>query len=149
MDAAEQHTVGSKVWCSDDSETWIKGEVIRVENGGATLVVKTEGGKEVSAKPEQLPLQNPDSRGVEVRILSQSVVGCTWEVAVCECAALLTDGKEKLGRTCVASCRFAYQLSMVLPRSMSTDTRRPSILRPSVVLYASFMSFLSSNSMNA
>lgn len=62
--AAETHTVGSRVWVKDADESWIKGEVQRLEDG---LVVKTEKGSEVKAKPEDLPLQNPDARGVEVR----------------------------------------------------------------------------------
>lgn len=63
--ASETHTVGSKVWVRDNTESWIKGEVLRVEDGGALLVVKTEHGN-VQSKPEDLPLQNPDVQGVEV-----------------------------------------------------------------------------------
>jgi len=43
----------------------------------------------------------------------------------------------------------AHQLGTVRPRSTSTVTRFPSTLRPSASLYAFFMSFLCSNSMNA
>ena len=44
---------------------------------------------------------------------------------------------------------LAHQLGTVRPRSTSTVTRLPSTLRPSAILYAFFMSFLCSNSMNA
>lgn len=43
----------------------------------------------------------------------------------------------------------AYQFGTVRPLSTSTITRRPSILWPSAILYAVFMSFLCSNSMKA
>ena len=60
-------TIGSKVWVKVDSE-WNQAQVLRL-NEGSMVVVKTEKG-EVKAKPEDLPLQNQDTRGVEVSITS-------------------------------------------------------------------------------
>eukprot|EP00798_Chlamydomonas_sp_ICE-L_P002990 gene2990-12998_t len=57
------HTTGSKVWIHDAAESWVKGEVKKVE--GDQIVVTTEGGKELKLKPDDAPLQNFDSRGVE------------------------------------------------------------------------------------
>jgi myosin-5 len=62
----DSHAVGSRVWLKDEAEAWTKAEVVRID--GAALVVKTEKGTEVKAKPEELPLQNPDARGVEVGV---------------------------------------------------------------------------------
>lgn len=65
-DAAATHTVGSKVWVRDAEESWKKAEVVRIEDG--LLVLKTEKGGDLKAKPEECPLQNPDTRGgAEVR----------------------------------------------------------------------------------
>ena len=77
--SAQVHTLGSKVWCKaqNDADSWQKGEVLRVEAGGATLVVKAEDGSEIKAKPEDLPLQNQDARGVEVGRRLASRGACT------------------------------------------------------------------------
>ena len=60
------HTVGSKVFVHDAEEGWCKGEVVALQ--GASLVVKTERGETRTVdNGEDAPLQNADSRGVEVR----------------------------------------------------------------------------------
>ena len=62
---SDVHTVGSRVWVRDEADSWKKGEVIKLE--GESLVIKVEGGQQVSCKPEEAPIQNPDTRGgVEV-----------------------------------------------------------------------------------
>jgi hypothetical protein len=70
MTATQQHTVihtiGSKVWLRDEAEGWVRGEVIKLE--GDSLVVELEDVKGTRRVPQdQAPLQNNDSRGVEVR----------------------------------------------------------------------------------
>jgi hypothetical protein len=60
------HTVGSKVFLHDAEEGWCKGEVVSLQ--GSSLVVKTERGETRTVdNGEDAPLQNADSRGVEVR----------------------------------------------------------------------------------
>ncbi|GFR45863.1 hypothetical protein Agub_g7314 [Astrephomene gubernaculifera] len=65
MDATVIHTVGTKVWIRDEKESWIKGEVFKVEED--YVLVRTETtGAEVKCKPEDAPLQNPhNNRGVD------------------------------------------------------------------------------------
>ena len=63
--ALSVHTVGSRVWVKHEAESWTKGEVAKVNDDG-TVVVKTESGAEQTCKAEDAPLQNPESRGVEV-----------------------------------------------------------------------------------
>jgi len=66
MAAAASHTLGSKVWVNDAKEGWVKGDVVKVEKG--TLKVSTEKGSIKAYKPEECPLQNPQTAGgVEVR----------------------------------------------------------------------------------
>ena len=63
---SDVHTIGTRVWVRDEAESWQKGEVLKLEEG--TLVISVEGAKQVKCKPEEAPIQNPDSRGgVEVR----------------------------------------------------------------------------------
>jgi len=65
MAAAASHTLGSKVWVNDAVEGWVKGDVVKVEKG--TLKVSTEKGSIKAYKPEECPLQNPQTAGgVEV-----------------------------------------------------------------------------------
>lgn len=59
----------------------------------------------------------------------------------------MSTGQPATSDTQIKLC--AHQLGTVRPRSTSTTMRRPSILRPSAILYALFMSFLCSNSMKA
>lgn len=67
MAAAASHTLGSKVWVNDAVEGWVKGDVVKVEKG--TLKVSTEKGSIRAYKPEECPLQNPQTAGgVEVRL---------------------------------------------------------------------------------
>ncbi len=68
----DTHTVGSRVWVRDDAESWIKAEVVRLD-GPSSIVVKAESGRELKAKADDLPLQNPEARGVEVRRRSSSI----------------------------------------------------------------------------
>lgn len=63
-EAAVAHTVGTRVWIKDDKEAWLRAEVIRVEE--EHLLVKSETGAELRCKPEEAPLQNPETRGVDV-----------------------------------------------------------------------------------
>ena len=58
------HTTGTRVWVRDDADSWIKAEVLKVD--GDELQVRTEKGKESRFRPEDCPLQNPETRGVEV-----------------------------------------------------------------------------------
>lgn len=63
------HAVGSRVWVKDDAEGWVKAEVIKVE--GPTVVVCLEGTQQQRKVPQdEAPLQNKDTRGVEVRCVS-------------------------------------------------------------------------------
>ena len=65
MAAVASHTLGSKVWVNDASEGWVKGDVVKVEKG--LLKVSTETGTIKAYKPEECPLQNPQTAGgVEV-----------------------------------------------------------------------------------
>jgi len=60
------HTIGSKVFVHDAEEGWCKGEVVGLQ--GSSLVVLTERGETRTVDDgEDAPLQNADSRGVEVR----------------------------------------------------------------------------------
>lgn len=69
MTAAQEgaiHNVGSKVWVPDPDEAWAKAVVTKVDSDG--LLVTVEETDELrKVKPEDAPLQNTDSRGVEVR----------------------------------------------------------------------------------
>lgn len=66
------HTVGSKVWVPDAAETWIKAEVQKIEtgkDGAGILIVALEDSAELRRVPaSDAPLQNTDTRGVEVRV---------------------------------------------------------------------------------
>lgn len=64
--AAALHTVGSRVWLADSSEGWAKGEVTSIEDG-SKLTVRMEDGTERVCSQDEIPLQNPGVRGVEVR----------------------------------------------------------------------------------
>lgn len=64
------HTVGSKVWVRDDAESWVKAEVQKIERD-VLIVALEEGGELRKVNPEDAPLQNVDSRGVEVWQLQQ------------------------------------------------------------------------------
>ena len=65
MPEAASHTLGSKVWVNDAVEGWVKGDVVKVEKG--SLKVSTEKGTIKTYKPEECPLQNPQTAGgVEV-----------------------------------------------------------------------------------
>jgi Myosin N-terminal SH3-like domain len=66
--AAALHTVGSRVWLADSSEGWAKGEVTSIEDG-SKLTVRMEDGTERVCSQDEIPLQNPGVRGVEVRFL--------------------------------------------------------------------------------
>ncbi|DBA65606.1 TPA: hypothetical protein ACH3X2_002670 [Trebouxia sp. C0005] len=61
MAAAASHTLGSKVWVNDAVEGWVKGDVVKVEKG--SLKVSTEKGSIKAYKPEECPLQNPQTAG--------------------------------------------------------------------------------------
>lgn len=60
------HTVGSRVWWQDPKAGWVKAEVLALQ--GDELLFRLEDGAEHRAKAEDLPLQNPGSFGVEVRM---------------------------------------------------------------------------------
>jgi myosin-5 len=61
------HTVGSKVWVKDGVQSWVKAEVQKIEHD--VLIVALEEGEELrKVNPEEAPLQNVDTRGVEVCI---------------------------------------------------------------------------------
>lgn len=65
------HTVGSRVWVKDDKESWVKAEVQKLE-GDQLIVALEEGGELRKVQPEDAPLQNTDTRGVEVRRMVES-----------------------------------------------------------------------------
>ena len=60
------HTVGSRVWLADSEDGWVKGEVVRIEDN-TSLTVKLENGSEKVCDQNEIPLQNPGVRGVEVK----------------------------------------------------------------------------------
>ncbi len=62
------HSVGSRVWLADSSQGWVKGEVVRIEND-INISVVLEDGTERSCSQDEIPLQNPGLRGVEVGLL--------------------------------------------------------------------------------
>ena len=59
------HAVGSRVWLADPSEGWAKGEVVAIEDS-SRLTVRMEDGTERVCSQDEIPLQNPGVRGVEV-----------------------------------------------------------------------------------
>lgn len=59
------HTSGSRVWVKDDKESWVKAEVQKIENN-VLIVALEENGELRKVQPEDAPLQNTDTRGVEV-----------------------------------------------------------------------------------
>ncbi len=63
---AATHAVGSKVWVRDEAEAWQKAEVLRIDGGLLVVKLTEKAGLEAKAKAEDVPLQNPDVRGVEV-----------------------------------------------------------------------------------
>lgn len=64
------HTIGSKVFVHDAEEGWCKAEVVAMQ--GSSLVVKTERGETRTVEDgEDAPLQNADSRGVEVSLRTE------------------------------------------------------------------------------
>lgn len=76
MPDAASHTLGSKVWVNDAVEGWVKGDVVKVEKG--SLKVSTEKGSIRAYKPEECPLQNPQTAGgVEVQQLSSCDPQCS------------------------------------------------------------------------
>jgi hypothetical protein len=66
------HTVGSRVWLADSSEGWAKGEVTSIEDG-SKLTVRMEDGTERVCTQDEIPLQNPGIRGVEVSFYFQNL----------------------------------------------------------------------------
>jgi hypothetical protein len=71
------HTVGSRVWVKDGKESWLKAEVQKLE-GDTLIVALEEGGELRKVPPEDAPLQNTDTRGVEVS--SKGLCGATARV---------------------------------------------------------------------
>ncbi|KAF8063028.1 XI-F [Scenedesmus sp. PABB004] len=77
------HAVGSKVWVKDEAESWVKAEVAKLDGEGGTLIVSTEGSGELrKVKPEDAPLQNVDTRGVEdmTRLSYLHEPGVLWNI---------------------------------------------------------------------
>jgi len=60
------HTVGSRVWLACDQEGWVPGEVLKIEDP-EHLTVRLANGNERICSQDEIPLQNPGIRGVEVR----------------------------------------------------------------------------------
>ena len=60
------HTAGSRVWVKDDKESWVKAVVQKIEQGSVLIVALEETGELRKVQPEDAPLQNTDTRGVEV-----------------------------------------------------------------------------------
>lgn len=82
------HTVGSKVWVRDDAESWVKAEVQKIEKD-VLIVALEEGGELRKVSPDDAPLQNVDSRGVEVGWLISAAVQYTRQVNCQPTATLL------------------------------------------------------------
>lgn len=59
------HTAGSRVWVKDEKESWVKAEVQKIE-GNVLIVALEDSGELRKVQPEDAPLQNTDTRGVEV-----------------------------------------------------------------------------------
>lgn len=76
---SKMHTVGSRVWLKDTEEGWIKGEVLKLHEDDA-VIVKMENGDEKVFREEEIPLQNPGVRGVEVSEIA--LHRCTLVVGV-------------------------------------------------------------------
>jgi myosin-5 len=69
---SDVHTVGTRVWVKDEVESWKKGDVLKLD--GENLVITIDGGKHISCKADDAPIQNPDTRGgVEVKTLGGNV----------------------------------------------------------------------------
>lgn len=67
MATGASHTLGSKVWVADAEDGWVKGDVVKVDKGN--LIVRTSKGSTSTYKPEDCPLQNPQTAGgVEVSV---------------------------------------------------------------------------------
>lgn len=67
MATGASHTLGSKVWVTDAEDGWVKGDVVKVDKG--SLIVSTSKGNTGTYKPEDCPLQNPQTAGgVEVSV---------------------------------------------------------------------------------
>jgi hypothetical protein len=83
------HTVGSKVWIkTKDGDSWVKGEVIKLD--GDQLIVSLDGSNEQrKVGQEDAPLQNNDTRGVEVRRCAMGPgIGLAAALRCAEAAAL-------------------------------------------------------------
>lgn len=92
------HTTGSKVWVKDEVEGWVKGEVIKLE--GTSIVVLLEGSEQQRRVPqEEAPLQNNDTRGVEVRLGPIATV--SWAAA-----GQLRQTAQVLQRSCALAARL-------------------------------------------
>lgn len=66
QEAADLHTLGTKVWVQDGTDSWVRGEVSRVD--GDTLHVVLEGGAQTTCRADEAHIQNPEAAGgVEVR----------------------------------------------------------------------------------
>lgn len=63
------HSVGSRVWLADSNQGWVKGEVVRIEDN-VNIAVILEDGTERLCSQDEVPLQNPGIRGVEVSLCS-------------------------------------------------------------------------------
>lgn len=73
------HTSGSRVWVKDDKESWVKAEVQKIENN-VLIVALEENGELRKVQPEDAPLQNTDTRGVEVCfLLCNHASGCVCQ----------------------------------------------------------------------
>jgi hypothetical protein len=72
LSASNVHAAGSRVWTLDPKDSWVAAEVVKI--AGGTLTVKVEHSGELrTVKAEDAPLQNEDTRGVEVRRLAGPV----------------------------------------------------------------------------
>lgn len=67
--------MGSRVWVADSVEGWVKGQVTNVGSQGVT--VQLASGESRTLQADDLPLQNPDTNGVEVRSWSWGL-GALW-----------------------------------------------------------------------
>eukprot|EP00775_Hariotina_reticulata_P007220 gene7220-7433_t len=75
------HTVGSKVWVKDGVQSWVKAEVQKIEHD-VLIVALEEGGELRKVNPEEAPLQNVDTRGVEdmTRLSYLHEPGVLWNI---------------------------------------------------------------------
>jgi hypothetical protein len=116
------HTVGSKVWVPDPAESWIKAEVQKIEEGkdgaGVLIVALEESGELRKVPASDAPLQNVETRGVEVRPALVLARRHLMRRVVLAAAMISLSADRRLGRA--GSAGSAEQL-LPLSRTNTSD----------------------------